>query len=129
MRKIIFIIAIIGIIFSGCKKDDEPKKELPTTYTFKYNVNSISGITTDIVLFEYNDASERIGQNSINNIKKGNTKTFTANNKSIKVKVHVSASSSSSSKKWWVQTVYYLNKGENNSIEVGDDTMVGTYEP
>ena len=29
----------------------------------------------------------------------------------------------------WVQTVFYLNKGKDTKIPIGDNTIVGNYEP
>ena len=29
----------------------------------------------------------------------------------------------------WVQTVFYLKKGKDTQIPIGDNTIVGNYEP
>lgn len=126
----LFLLMFMPLLFISCG-DDEPDS---TTYTVNYTLDDSSGSTTiyvDLTLFEYNEANERISTNSMSKVKKGTTKTFTASERAEKVKVYMKmyAESVDVSSYKWVQTVFYLKKGQNTQISIGNSTMVGNYEP
>ncbi len=125
------------MLFSSCSKDGPEKATPQTTYTVVYNISDIStssiSVTTDVTLFEYNEAGEKIGNNSMKSVHTGTTKTFTASKNAVKVKVYIdvemSNGTSTSSMKKWVQQVYYLEEGADIKIQLEDSTMIGNYEP
>ena len=126
----LFLLMFMPLLLVSCG-DDEPDS---TTYTVNYTLDDSSGSTTiyvDLTFFEYNETDERIATNSISKIKKGTTKTFTASERAEKVKVYMKmyAESVDVSSYKWVQTVFYLNKGKDTKIPIGDNTIVGNYEP
>lgn len=59
------------------------------------------------------------------NCKTGTKKTFEANEKAEKVKIHITMNSKSS----WVQNVFYLEKGKNLDIVINGDVLIGNKEP
>ena len=130
MKKIlVLLISIIAIAFtfSSCSKEDDP-----STYTLKWNVSPSSSVQFDVMLFEYTDIGEKIGQHSINQIQYGSQHKFTASSRAVKVKVYlkmyIPSSSSVSPKYLWVQQVYYLNNG-NTVIPIDGETVTGSSEP
>jgi len=131
MKKLFLILLMcMPLLLVSCS-DDEPDS---TTYTVNYTLDDSSGSTiiyVDLTFFEYNETGEKIATNSMSKVKKGSTKTFTASERAEKVKVYMKmyAESVDVSSYKWVQTVFYLKKGKNTQIPIGNNTIVGNYEP
>jgi len=121
---VLLTIAAI-LIFSSCSKD----KEIDTTYTFKYTVSDASGVVVDVIIFEYNDAGERVGQQSFDECVKGFSKTITANSKATKLKIRVTLTAGSVSLVRWIREVFYLEVGKNVDVEIKDSTAIAENEP
>ena len=135
MKRIIPILAaILAVCLSASCNKEEPEKKA-TTYTVKMNMPSATSdavVKYDITAFEYNEEGEKVANNAMSSALNGQSKTFTANSRSVKVKIHVKmyAESSSVTPRYrWVQQVFYLEEGKNIDILLEDDTTVGTSEP
>lgn len=132
MKRILSFIAlaIAMAMLLSCTKE-----ELKTTYTININISSLSsssGVKVDFTAYEYNDAGEKIVTNDLIAVTAGTTKTFTANSRSVKVKIYQKVYTSVSSIKptySWVQQVFYLEPGKNININLDDHTKIGNYEP
>lgn len=117
----------------SCEKAEPTKPD--TTYTVTMSMSSItssSAVHYDLTAYEYNDAGEKVANNSISMAVKGSTKTFTASSRAIKVKLYIKMYSDNSSvtpQYLWVQQVFYLEEGKNIEIKVEDHTKVGKTEP
>lgn len=127
---LLFLLMFLPLVLVSCGSDDEPDY---STYTLNYKlVDESNLVLVDVTLFEYNDAGEKVATNSVNDIKTGASRKFTANSRATKVKVYIkmySSISSVSPRYRWVQQVYYLESGRNVNIDITGDTMLGNYEP
>ena len=131
MKKLLILAAIAALALCSCQEIIQPK---PTTYTVKMmlsGVSSSSSAKIDLTAFEYNEAGEKIATNSMDEVVTGDTKTFTANSRSVKVKLYVKmySNSSSTTKSRWVQQVFYLEPESNIDVVLKDDTIIGPNEP
>ena len=126
MKKVLFMLALLPIfLFTSCSDDDDPAS---TSYTFNWELEDYSMITTNVILFEYSADGEKVANNTIE-CHHGLSKVFTANEKTEKVKVYVKMEGGSQTTIRWVQQVYYLQKGKNIDITVNGETIIGTKEP
>ena len=128
MKKYLFLLIFaLPFVFSSCSKNDDPKE---TTYTFSYNLPGYESVSTNITIFEYNQAGEKIANNSFDIPSSGiYSKKFTANSMAEKVKVYVVMKAGTVTSNRWVQQVFYLTTGSNTDIEMTGSTKVGTSEP
>lgn len=90
MKRILTLIAAIAVTLGlvSCEKAPAPKSE--TTYTIKMAISSVtptSDVKIDLTAFEYNDAGEKLASNTLYETTVGESKTFTANERSVKIKV------------------------------------------
>lgn len=136
MKRILIILAVIAAALSlvSCEKTPAPKPE--TTYTVKMAISSVtptSDVKIDLTAFEYNEAGEKVANNTLYATTAGETKTFTANERSVKVKVQIKMYSDDTTTVppvyRWIQQVFYLEEGKNVVVEIGDTTRIGTSEP
>ena len=127
IKKLIFtsFLMLLVLLMSSCEKD-EPTADI-TTYTFKYNA-AYSENPIDVMIFEYNDKNERVGQQSFR-VYNGYEQVFTANKNSTKTKVRMIIRGDIVDVQRWVQQVFYLDIGGNINIEVHGKTVVGQSEP
>lgn len=126
MKKYLFLFALIASVvsFASCSSDDDVVAD--TTYTLHWEtVGSGNLFNIDVILFEYSESGDKIGSHSIDKIKEGDVKPFTAGPNTAKVKVYYEMND----KPKWVQTVFYLVKEMNTDITVDDNTIVGSKEP
>lgn len=124
---LMLLCATMVLSLSSCSDDDEVKE---TTYTLNYLADDApDGFEIDITLFEYNDKDERVGQNNIDDVKKGYSETFVAGKNSKKVKVYMVTKYNSISDYTWVQQVYYLELSSNIDINLTNDIRINKNEP
>lgn len=134
MRRLLYcflsLVAIVSIV--SCEKEEQPK---PTTYTVTMAMSSVTSTSIphyDLTAYEYNEAGEKVANNALSVATSGTTKTFTANPRSVKVKLYIKMYTDNSGyapKYYWVQQVFYLEEGNNIEIKVDDHTKVGSLEP
>lgn len=130
MKKLLYCLTLALLIpFASCTKE--------TTYTFINNAD-FSVITLPMVnqtfhLIEYDQSGSRIADNTIDFPATGKGYTFTANDRSEKIKVYYSIRYQDDNQtvdySRWVQIVYYLEKGKDITIQIDESTLVGTAEP
>jgi len=117
----------------SCSKADPEKKA--ATYTVKMNIPTATADATvkvDIKAFEYNEEGEKVANNSISPALYGQSKTFTANSRSVKVKIYLKMYAENdfvAPRYRWVQQVFYLEKGKNIDILLEGTTTIGNSEP
>lgn len=125
-----YILAFLMLaVFSSCTKE--------TTYTFTdnadYSVISDNLLGRTVYLKEYSNDGSYITENTIESPNTGQSYTFIADERTEKVKVNytIIVQAGSSTIEWnrWVNTVYYIEKGKDISIELNDHTIVGPDEP
>ena len=137
VKSLIFLAAIAAMA-SGCYydpyalEDDSPKAK--TTYTVKMSmtgVTSTSSVHYDLMAFEYNDAGEKTGNHTITLATTGKSETYTANDRSVKVKLYIKMYSDKSSytEHHWIQQVFFLEKGGNIVVALQDSSLIGPKEP
>lgn len=113
MKKVLLMLALLPIfLFTSCSDDDDPAS---TSYTFNWELEDYSMITTNVILFEYSADGEKVANNTIE-CHQGLSKVFTANEKTEKVKVYVKMEGGSQTTIRWVQQVYYLQKGKTLTL-------------
>ena len=131
LTSLLFVLAL-SLVFS-CEKTEPVKPD--TTYTITMAIStatSSSAVHYDLTAYEYNDAGEKVANNSLSMAVNGSSKTFTANSRAVKVKLYIkmySDNSSVAAQYLWVQQVFYLEEGKNIEIKVEDHTMAGKTEP
>ena len=138
MKRLITLIslAVLMSITLGCQKDN-PNGGADTaicSYTVKMamtNVSTSSTVHYDLMAFEYNDAGEKTGNHSITMATTGKSETYTANERSVKVKLYFKmyTDKSSYTEYKWVQQVFYLEKGRTIEVALADTSLVGNKEP
>ena len=138
MKKLITLIslAILTTITFGCQKDPNGGKEESTKYSYTVkmamtNVSASSTVHYDLMAFEYNDAGEKTGNRTITMATTGKSETYTANERSVKVKLYFKmyTDKSSYTEHKWVQQVFYLEKGKTIEVALSDNSLVGNKEP
>ena len=137
VKSLIFLAAIAAMA-SGCYydpyalEDDSPKAK--TTYTVKMSMTGVtatSSVHYDLMAFEYNDAGEKTGNHTITLATTGKSETYTANDRSVKVKLYIKMYSDKSSytEHHWIQQVFFLEKGGNIVVALQDSSLIGPKEP
>ena len=137
MKRILTIIAtaILASAALSCEKEKQEEPARPTTYTVTMAMSSVmptSAAHYDLTAFEYNEAGEKVANNTLTMAVNGSTRTFTANQNAVKVKLYIkmySDNSAAPAQYYWVQQVFYLEEGKNIEIKVEDHTKVGKTEP
>lgn len=114
MKKMTILLLTV-LLFCSCSKDEKD-----STYELTYNMGVLWN-TGEVILFEYNDAGDKIHNNPITIKERGEKHMFTAMNSATKVKVYVDGD--------WVQQVFILNKGQGTKIVINGETMIGRIEP
>ena len=60
MKKVLFMLALLPIfLFTSCSDDDDPAS---TSYTFNWELEDYSMITTNVILFEYSADGEKVAK-------------------------------------------------------------------
>jgi len=134
MKRFITLLAMAAIMI-GCQKDPNGVQETAKcSYTVKMamtNVSTTSTVHYDLMAFEYNEAGEKTGNNTITMATTGKSQTYTANDRSVKVKLYFKmyTNKSSYTEHKWVQQVFYLEKGKTIEVALADNSLVGNKEP
>ncbi len=134
MKRFITLLAMAAIMI-GCQKDPNGGQETAKcSYTVKMamtNVSTTSTVHYDLMAFEYNEAGEKTGNNTITMATTGKSQTYTANDRSVKVKLYFKmyTNKSSYTEHKWVQQVFYLEKGKTIEVALADNSLVGNKEP
>lgn len=137
MKRILTIIAaaILASFALSCEKEKQEEPARPTTYTVTMAMSSVTTTSAahyDLTAFEYNEAGEKVANNTLTMAVNGSTKTFTANQNAVKVKLYIKMYADNTAvtpQYLWVQQVFYLEEGSNIDITVEDHTKVGRAEP
>ena len=138
MKRIISMIMLVAIaaMTLGCQKDPGAGEQQATQskYTVTMAMTGVTATSTvhyDLMAFEYNDAGEKTGNHSITLATTGRSETYTANERSIKVKLYYKmyTDKSSYTEHKWVQQVFYLEKGKTIEVALANNSIVGNLEP
>ena len=134
MRRFITLIALVSLIMGCQKAPDGGQETTKYSYTVKMamtDVSATSYVHYDLMAFEYNDAGEKTGNHTITMATTGKSATYTANERSVKVKLYFKMYSDKSSytEYKWVQQVFYLEKGRAIEVALSDNSLVGNKEP
>lgn len=138
MKRIYSLIALVALaaMTIGCQKDPGAGEQQTAQckYTVKMamtNVTTTSSPHFDLMAFEYNDAGEKTGNHTITLATTGKSETYTANERSVKVKLYFKmyTDKSSYTEHKWVQQVFYLEKGKTIEVALADNSLVGNKEP
>ena len=137
MKRFLQIITAIvaASVALSCDKEAPEEPVKPTTYTVKMAMSSVTSTSLphyDLTAFEYNESGEKVANNALNMAVSGTTKTFTANQHAVKVKLYIKMYADNTSvtpQYLWVQQVFYLEEGNDIEIKVEDHTKVGKSEP
>lgn len=131
----LFVFVALVATTTGCQKDPAGGGETAKcSYTVKMamsNVSASSIVHYDLMAFEYNDAGEKTGNQSITMATTGKSETYTANERSVKVKLYLKMYTdiNSYTEYKWVQQVFYLEKGKTIEVALSDHSLVGNKEP
>lgn len=137
-KLLMLMFASAAILLAGCEKDNTTQldgnssSQQTTTYTIEVSgVDVPSGMALEFVIFEYSASNEKLEVNRFNLTSSSMTRTYSANERTEKVKIAWVASvpSTGQSATRWVQQVFYLDKGSNTIIKITGNTTVGTTEP
>ena len=134
MKRIITLIAL-AVLFIGCQKDPGATQDTAKcSYTVKMAMTGVTTTSTvhyDLMAFEYNDAGEKTGNHTITMATTGKSETYTANERSVKVKLYYKmyTDNSSATAYKWVQQVFFLEKGKTIEVALTDSSLVGNKEP
>lgn len=145
-KKLLLMLFATTVLLTGCKKDEslsgsgsQPSgggNQPPTTQTtfnvYVHDLSVPSGMSLECVVIEYSNQNEPLETHRFNVASQQViNKRYTANTRSVKVKVgfNITGSSPSQSAHLWVQKVYYLNSGGNTQVEVTGSSPTGPYEP
>ncbi len=120
-RHLLFFLLVSVLMLAGCSKEPLPKK-----YSITNNITF--GSSTKFTIFECNEIGDKI-YNAAETFSKGETKTFTAQDDAVKVKIYIKVESYFGNVTGYVQQVFYLQEGETKSIIIDGDTIIGSQEP
>ena len=122
MKRFLLLLCLAAtVVFNSCSKE--------TSYAIVDNTSDFSFTEYSILICEYDNSGSRVFTNKLDWPEKGKSYVYSANDHAEKIKVRLQAKIGTTSVNRWVQQVFYLEKGKNITISIGDDTLVGTNEP
>ena len=153
MKKFVLVLAAALILAAGCEKAEQPAPT-KTTYTLTDDSGTyesavkrlqnlgytIGGDMTDdgftvkneYTIIEY-IGSQRVGQNVATNLKKGESRTFTATKGAEYVTVRWELEAKTAKQKagtiQYVANAFYLTEGQDTHITITSATKFSTAEP
>ena len=134
MKRFLTLLAMAALLM-GCQKDPGGTQDTAKcSYTVKMAMTGVTTTSTvhyDLMAFEYNEAGEKTGNHTITMATTGKSETYTANERSVKVKLYFKmyTDKSSYTEHKWVQQVFYLEKGKAIEVALMDSSLVGNKEP
>lgn len=153
MKKFVFMLAAALILAAGCEKAEQPAPA-KTTYTLTDDSRAYEGaveylqnlgytlggdmtddgftVKNEYTIIEY-IGSQRVGQNVATNLKKGESRTFTATKGAEYVTVmwelEVKTAKQKSGATKYVANAFYLTEGQDTHITITSATKFSTAEP
>ena len=134
MKRLITLLAMAAILI-GCQKDPNGGQDTAKcSYTVKMAMTGVTASSTvhyDLMAFEYNEAGEKTGSHTFTRATTGKSETYTANERSVKVKLYYKmyTDNSSATAYKWVQQVFFLEKGKTIEVALMNSSLVGNKEP
>ena len=127
MRKLLLLFSAMTVMLVSCEKMGGNKTK---TVTVELS-SELSFMDFDnIKVFEYTEAGDKVGSNTIDSPKAGQSYTVTiTSERAEKVKVYLDYSTMFDSRNIkWVQQVFFLDNA-NTTINLNGETMIGNKEP
>ena len=145
MKKLILLLPLF-LFLQSCE-NDEPKDifgdsldSSKNSYTICYNIDTDEALGVvasnfhyeiDLKIAEYNSDNEIVATHLWENIRKGNSRKFTANKRAIKLVIQhtttIYGNNIEKSYSFFILNVFYLD--EYNYIEINDNTLTSDYNP
>lgn len=139
----LMLFIVSAIVCSSCS-DDKDEPDNPVKQKSTYVVSSNLGVdamasdhkvssTLTLVCLEYNAQNELINTQTWGNVKDGDSRKFTANERCVKVVIRIelkaTANGQTSSMNRYVATVNYLTINGNININLDGNTKTTTVNP
>lgn len=114
------ILALMILLLTSCIES--------SSYTINYSISDRS-TSAYIMIVEYNKEGYVVAVNTLDNCISGTIKSFKANDRTYRIRVHLKIEDSTSNviMDKWVMVNYYLIPG-NLPIDIRDDTVVSPEE-
>ena len=122
-----FLMLVAAMTMTSCLNGTMSEGK-ETTYTFKYNVDAVSGVSVDATVFEYNSNGEKVGSQTFK-CTKGLKQVINPSPKATKVKVRLTVKAGTNNSVRWVREVFHLRDGKNIDVEVIGSTIIVEKEP
>lgn len=146
MKKFILLLPLF-LLLQSCKNDDsdifgDSLDSSKNSYTICFNVDFdttfknelgsyYSHHNTNLFINEYNSDNECVASHSWEDVRKGDSREFTASKRAIKLTIQhtttIYGNNKEASFSRFIANVFYLD--EYNYIEIEDETPVSEYNP
>lgn len=140
MKKVLFLLVMIAA-FAGCSKDDD--KEVVSTFSITNNSEKfespndkyLNGSLYEVVVFEYDENGDNIGQKNVANVAYGGGLSEKVQVSATCVKIQVSFKmlpkespnyDLSTNKRQYIKSLGVIKKGDNINIVMDGETMITT---
>lgn len=145
LKLISFLMLFIAssVVFSSCS-DDNDEPNIPVKQKSTYVISSNLGVdamaseygvvpSLTLVCMEYNTQNELVNTQTWSNVKDGDSKKFTANDRCVKVVIRIelkaTANGETASLNKYVATVNYLTINGNLNINLDGHTRMSSINP
>lgn len=145
LKLISFLMLFIAssVVFSSCS-DDNDEPNIPVKQKSTYVISSNLGVdamaseygvvpSLTLVCMEYNTQNELVNTQTWSNVKDGDSKKFTANDRCVKVVIRIelkaTANGETASLNKYVATVNYLTINGNLNINLDGHTRTSSINP
>lgn len=146
LKLLSFLMLFIAssVALSSCSDDEKDEPDNPIKQKSTYVISSNMGVdamaseygvvsSLTLVCLEYNAQDELVYTQTWQNVKDGDSKKFTANERSVKVIIRIelkgTANGQTSSINRYVATVNYLNPNNNLNIRLDGNTRISSINP